>query len=182
MSLKTSLIGFSIAIPLTTIVFGLLEARFDMVFNSLYTILCIGVTIFLNKKYSLFNNRVFYAVIVFIMFSVFAGRTLNLYSRVPYWDKFLHLSSGFILVDIGKEIYLKSKGYARNRFLKFMFILSFSIAVAGIWEIIEFSIDSTFGTFAQNGSLHDTMCDIIAGTLGATIKTALTFKKKDSEP
>ena len=40
----------------------------------------------------------------------------------------------------------------------------FATAAAGAWEIWEFTTDSLFGLTAQNGSLTDTMWDIICGT------------------
>ena len=46
-----------------------------------------------------------------------------------------------------------------------VFSLLFAIACAGVWEIWEFSTDQIFGFTAQNNSLHDTMWDIICGTV-----------------
>jgi hypothetical protein len=39
--------------------------------------------------------------------------------------------------------------------------------MAGCWEIFEFTTDRLFGLYSQNGSLVDTMVDIICGTVGA---------------
>ena len=45
-----------------------------------------------------------------------------------------------------------------------IFVALFATAAAGTWEIWEFTTDSLFGLSAQNGSLTDTMWDIISGT------------------
>ena len=49
------------------------------------------------------------------------------------------------------------------------FITIFCIALAGCWEIWEFTGDRLFGFTSQNDSLIDTMMDIICGTLGGII-------------
>ena len=46
-----------------------------------------------------------------------------------------------------------------------IFVVIFATAVAGVWEIWEFTTDSLFGLVAQNDNLHDTMWDIICGTI-----------------
>lgn len=51
----------------------------------------------------------------------------------------------------------------------------FSVACAGIWELWEFATDSIFGLTAQNGSLNDTMWDIICGTIGGMISCTFIY-------
>lgn len=183
MSFKSKFVAISIALPVILFIYGLLSIQYDIVLNSLYTVLCIVALIIIHKKFSLLTIRTYYSVIIFILLSVFAGRSLGFYSLIPYWDKALHFLSGFIIAAIGKQIYTKLSGDTTNKILISLFVASFSIAAAGVWEIYEFIIDSVFGIESQNGSLNDTMWDMIAGTLSALISIiASLITKKEKRP
>ena len=49
------------------------------------------------------------------------------------------------------------------------FSIFFAMAVAGGWEIWEFTTDQLLGFASQNNSLIDTMLDIICGTVMGVI-------------
>ena len=69
----------------------------------------------------------------------------------------------------------------KNNIFNFIFILSFSIAVAGIWEIAEFSMDRFTGSNLQHWldtGVIDTMEDIICGTLGGLVFALFKAKRK----
>ncbi|GAB6167748.1 hypothetical protein JCM1393_02080 [Clostridium carnis] len=91
----------------------------------------------------------------------------DFYSITNY-DKFLHLGSGAIIAIIGYIyfIFLCNGKEIKdlNPKTSVIFVIIFSAAAAGIWEIWEFTTDSLFGLTAQNG-LEDTMWDIICGTV-----------------
>lgn len=110
------------------------------------------------------------SIYIFVFLSMNLGKSLNFYG-VPYWDKFLHLTSGLLLALIGMLILwsLNEKGKELHPAVIIAFVLIFSIASAGVWEIWEFTTDSLFGLTAQNNSLNDTMWDIICGTIGGSI-------------
>ena len=81
----------------------------------------------------------------------------------------MHFLSGFITAPIGKQVYINLKGDVKKRRLMLVFALLFAISLAAGWEIYEFTIDSLLKTNSQNGSLSDTMWDIIAGSVSAVI-------------
>ena len=56
-----------------------------------------------------------------------------------------------------------------------IYLLSFSLAVAGFWEIVEFLGDRNFGFTAGRG-YEDTMMDMIDGLLGGLVMTAFIVK------
>jgi uncharacterized membrane protein YjdF len=85
-----------------------------------------------------------------------------------------HLLSGVILCFVGLLVLRKMIG--NQDMIRFpsligiWFALFFSVVIASCWEIYEFTIDLLFGLLSQNGSLTDTMMDIICGTAGAARK------------
>ena len=111
---------------------------------------------------------IYYINIIFIFLSMYLASIWNFYS-IPNYDKFLHLISGAIIAIIGYIlfIYLTNDISRRevNPITSFLFVIIFATAAAGVWEMWEFTTDSLFGLKAQNNNLHDTMWDIICGTI-----------------
>lgn len=62
------------------------------------------------------------------------------------------------------------------------FAFLFTVAMAGMWEIYEFTVDHLFGLHSQNGSLTDTMMDMICGTLGAVVVAFYLHNKARRKP
>lgn len=176
MSIRLKFVILSLFAPFTVLVFSLFLGQYETALNSLCAILCIVIFAIIEKIFSIFTTKTYIAMIIFILLSVFMGRTLNAYSLVPHWDKALHFLSGFLFAVIGKEIYIKLNGNSKNRWLMYLFSLFFAISAAGLWEIYEFTIDTLFGMSAQNNSLRDTMLDMILGSLGAFLTTILITK------
>jgi uncharacterized membrane protein YjdF len=114
-------------------------------------------------------------VLIFIFMAIFLAEILNFYSRIPIFDKILHSSSGVMLFFVGQALYEHIHNLSKNPMdttVMILFSMFFAIAMAGSWEIFEFSMDRLMGYHLQNDSLFDTMGDIICGTSTATI-TAL---------
>ncbi|MBE6052604.1 MAG: hypothetical protein E7212_01625 [Clostridium sartagoforme] len=111
---------------------------------------------------------IYYINITFIFLSMYLASVWNFYG-IPNYDKFLHLLSGAIIAIIGYAIYIyltnETSRKEMNSLTPVIFVIIFATAAAGAWEIWEFTTDSLFGLTAQNNSLHDTMWDIICGTL-----------------
>lgn len=133
------------------------------------------IALYKIQKIYAFKNSTYICLIMFVFLSVFLGKILGVYELIPSWDKFLHFISGFISVQVGKEIYEKLNGEKRNNVLVVFCTLSFSFAVAGLWEILEFTSDIFLKTNAQNNSLSDTMYDIIAGTSGSCMSVIISY-------
>lgn len=124
-----------------------------------------------------------FSVLLFIFITMFLANEFGFYSVIPYLDKIEHLFSGLILCLVGLLIYKKASDGEKTAVpsAKVAVWLSFffSVAMAGVWEIYEFTTDRLFGLNSQFGSLVDTMTDIICGTIGAVVTSIyLAFKAK----
>jgi uncharacterized membrane protein YjdF len=122
-----------------------------------------------------------FSVLLFIFITMFVANEFGYYSVIPYLDKIEHLFSGVILCFVGLLIYKKTSESGEPALPSakagVWFSLFFSVAMAGVWEIYEFTTDHLFGLNSQNGSLVDTMTDIICGTIGAIV-TAVYLARK----
>lgn len=118
----------------------------------------------------------------FVFFAYFLGSVVNLYNITWWYDILMHFISGIVAGYLGYFILRKLKMYqGKYNIFNFIFILSFSIAVAGIWEIAEFSMDRFTGSNLQHWldtGVIDTMEDIICGTLGGLVFALFKAKRK----
>lgn len=132
---------------------------------------------FLFSKTFLRKSKGAYVVtLVFIFFSMYLANVMNFYAFEAY-DKILHFTSGILLAFYGLIycVYLCGNEESKtiNPMIIVVFSFFFSVACAGLWEVWEFTTDSVFGLTAQNGSLNDTMWDIICGSIGGIISCLL---------
>ncbi len=155
--------------------YGLIKDDMRVLSNSLYTLGFIGGVYFANNKFKIFSHNICNLILIFIMMALFGGRSLRFYGVIPYYDKILHFYSGIVIAQAGREIYVKLKGDTSNKVLHNTFAIIFAIALAGLWEIWEFSGDSLIGTNSQNSSLQDTMWDIIAGSISGIISVTASY-------
>lgn len=109
----------------------------------------------------------------FIVFAISLhiwGGVLHFY-RMPFYDKIAHfLASAIIAFFALLVIYILDVFSPRihmDIFIIGFFIIIFTIAIGGIWEIAEFLSDQIFshGTPIAQVSLQNTMWDLIADTI-----------------
>lgn len=135
-----------------------------------------------NKKYSAqLNDNLYITLVLFIMFSSLLGSCYRFYDIINHYDDFLHIWSGFISVSTAYSLLIifNTSDIVNkiNKYFIAIYLFVFVIAVAGLWEIMEFSIDTLFGLHTQAGGLTDTMIDMIDGLLGSIIMIPFTMKK-----
>lgn len=127
-----------------------------------------------------------FSVLIFITITMLLANLFKMYGVIPHLDKIEHLLSGVILFFVGQFILIrmaKRKGLGdlpSNIIIGFAFL--FAVAMAGMWEIYEFMVDHLFGLNSQNGSLSDTMMDMICGTLSAAAAAFYLHNKARRKP
>lgn len=114
---------------------------------------------------------IYLPLLLFVFFSTYCARVLNFYS-LDIYDKILHFSSGILAGYIGIVIYDLLFINANDIRGRIAFAIFFAIAVAGLWEVWEFSCDKLLSMRLQR-SLDDTMYDIICGSIGGIIISSI---------
>lgn len=130
--------------------------------------------------------------IIFIFFCLahfFCGEILGFFVKIKWWDSLLHTFSGMLIALLSFSLInllnKKSENFKLNIGFMALFAFSLTVAIGVIWEIIEFSADTWFGSNMQrayvstmNGrgepllgqaALADTMKDLILDALGAAV-------------
>ena len=139
-------------------------------------------------------------IVIFCFSSLILGDGLNLYGRVPWWDKLLHAESGFLLSMIAlwliHVIMAENDKYIYfNKWFLCLFLVMFSLGLGAFWEILEYSYDSLMGTNTQqfmatttssiytpddiplcgHDALSDSMQDLILDLFGALLVAVYGF-------
>jgi len=157
---------------------------------AVFTAAIIAVTLaplLLQRRFRVFIPPEFELLaIAFVFGTLFLGEVRGYYTRFWWWDLVLHTSSGFLLGIIGfllvhvlneteeVDVHMKPGFVALFAFL-------FAVAVGGLWEVFEFSMDQLFGLDMQKAmlgdpsGLTDTMWDLIVDTLGAAVISVLGY-------
>lgn len=94
------------------------------------------------------------------------GFSYKLYYILPWWDDMLHAFAGLVFAMFGAYLPRAfGKNDGGNVALCALFALVFSIAVAAVWEFIEFGADCLFGTDMQKDVLIDGRSSYLLGKL-----------------
>ena len=133
-------------------IFGIVNKNSFIYLSSLLTV-AVSLLIKLVFMYTKFKATPFLYFLsqLFIFLSMFLGRIVSIYSIFPYWDKFVHFYSGIILFFIGLAIFstLCKSDLNKNFSLIILFSIFFSISMAGLWEIYEFTTDALLNLIAS---------------------------------
>lgn len=111
--------------------------------------------------------------LLFIIFGHFIGSILGIYNEISHYDKIMHTLSGVLTSFVALIVLNNINQYKfKNVIFNIVFMIVFSLAVAGIWEIFEFTSDILFQADAQRvaiSGVNDTMLDMIVALFGSIL-------------
>jgi hypothetical protein len=114
-----------------------------------------------------------------VYFAIFAaiylhgiGDLMGFYDYLhPVFDKITHITAAVIFTLLGLVLVLLIDRYNTHQLERkviFVGIISMTIALGAIWEVIEFAVDQVFSAGLQRG-LDDTMLDLCFDIAGAVV-------------
>jgi hypothetical protein len=146
---------------------------------SVFGILMAFMPMIIERRFKIdFSSGFEIIVLLFIFASFFLGEFQSFYTYFWWWDLLLHGFSGLALSLLAFSlVYLLNKKNKIDLSPLFVsiFAFSFAMAIAGLWEMVEFSIDSFFGLNMQKSGLSDTMWDLIITFFMALITSVVGF-------
>lgn len=118
-------------------------------------LLCFGtlilVYVLLLKTRIKMPSLIYISSVIFIFMAQYLGNAMELYFKITHWDKVLHFTSGLILGILGYAIFLnivpREAREKMSSWCGIIFSFLFGSACAGIWEIYEFTVESSSRTF-----------------------------------
>ena len=100
------------------------------------------------------------------------GLVTNMYNTTNWWDSITHFISGITVASLAAialimVMMFSEKTKVPTSWIPFLILVSV-LAMEGVWEILEFTLDQIIGTAMQHG-LEDTMKDIVANTVSGIV-------------
>lgn len=130
-----------------------------------------------------FEARVYLAIFIAVYLHGL-GDLMGFYDRLhPFFDKITHITSASIITLLGLVLVLLLDRTNRHQLesgIIFVGIVTMTVTLGALWEVVEFAADQAFATGLQRG-LDDTIFDLcfdIAGALLAGTAAYLTLAKK----
>ncbi|MBQ8178121.1 MAG: hypothetical protein IJ033_02905 [Clostridia bacterium] len=111
--------------------------------------IAVAPLIIIAEHFIKFRSGLLFTIGVFIIsFGSILGSSFNLYTVVPFFDTILHGLSGVLFGCLGFTLAERFFGKASDKkkfFGSLVFALSFSLAIAVLWEIFEFTCTILLG-------------------------------------
>lgn len=160
--LKISFYCLHIAAYIAVFIYGIVALKrglfeesqcFLILLQSAIAILIVFIPLLIEKcsKFRM-SFAVTILISVYSVLAIFIGETLQFYYKTTFWDDILHVISGALLLILGYAIVnlcFNREEKLCSRFTMIFFTTCFAIACGVIWELLEFTIDSIFGTNMQ---------------------------------
>lgn len=91
------------------------------------------------------------------------GQCWNFYYTISWWDKLLHISGGVMFAITGAYFFELLTKQKDNFLASAIFSLCFSMAIATVWEFIEFGADRFFGMDMQDDMVVTQLTSYLLG-------------------
>lgn len=145
---------------------SIFTGQLESVFTCLLTLFLLFLPAIVSRKLHMqLPTGLEITVILFIFAAEILGELACFYVKVPFWDKALHTTSGFIYAAVG---YSMADVLNRDRRTKFelspiflaLVAFCFSMTIGALWEIFEFSVDRLFMKDMQKDTIIHTITSV----------------------
>lgn len=115
---------------------------------------------------------------VFVFFASYLGSGMNFYDKFSVWDLVMHGAFGFLCSLVIFVLIMRWNGKKLNPIGCLVIVFVFTLGVAALWEVWEYTADSLTGGDAQKvaesiargkSPVADTMEDIIVAIAGSAL-------------
>jgi hypothetical protein len=168
---------FQFLILLYTI-FSLWQRQYITFFAGIISLFITFLPLIIKRRFDISLPWFLNFCIVFALYLNLAGEYMGWYlTYAPVYDKFGHFFGSVTVALLSFAYVAVIERYSKvnlDRFNTFIFIIIFTMALGGLWEIMEFTSDQLFHTIAQPG-LVDTMYDLIFDLIGGIFVATLSY-------
>ena len=136
---------------------------YENVFYCILSLILFLLPAFVTKNFGIeLPQTLEIIVLAFVFAAEILGELAGFYQKVTLWDSMLHTTTGFLAAAIGfalLDIFNKNEHFKFQISPVYMAIVAFcfSMTVAAVWEIFEFSMDMCFGFDMQKDMVVDSI-------------------------
>lgn len=146
-----------------TIVFLLVAKRYSRLPLAVGTLLLVLLPAAMER---VFHCRLCLPVYIFALaYAVgpMLGQCWNFYYTISWWDKLLHIFGGVMFAIAGAYFFELLTKRKDNFLAGAIFALCFSVAVAAVWEFVEFGADRFLGMDMQDDMVFTNITSYLLG-------------------
>ena len=151
-------------LALGTIVSLLRSGDTERLLLAFATLLLVAVPEILERLLRCHINICVYLIAVLYALGAMMGHCWMFYYTVPCWDRLLHICGGVMFVILGVYLFERLSCGKANNVSAVIFALCFSLAIAVVWEFIEYGADSFLGMDMQDDTLVSGITSYLLGT------------------
>ncbi len=152
-----------------TVILLLSDGQMDRLLLAIGTVFLTCLPAMMEK---LFHCRLCLPLYIFALLYAIGpmlGHCWYFYYTISWWDKLLHICGGVAFAIYGAYLFERLTKSKENRFAATVFALCFSMAVAVLWEFIEFSADCFWGMDMQDDTVITGLTSYLLGdSIGIT--------------
>ena len=143
---------------LISLIRAIIINNFTMILVSLISLIIFCLPYLFGKifhvKFPIFLNLI---ICVFVFLSQILGDVYDFYLLFPWWDDFLHFTSGIMIIEIA-YFFMNIINQNNNKIYltplyKVAVSFCFTISILAFWECFEFSCDKFLGTDTQKDTI-----------------------------
>ncbi len=139
---------------LFSLVFFSIKQETGKAFMSLVSILYVCIPALAQRLFKFRMQAPLLVCVAVYTICPLLGYSYSFYYAISWWDDMLHAFAGVIFAMLGAYLpKVMSKKEEPSLSLCVFSAFFFSVAVAGLWELVEFSMDTFFGTDMQKDTL-----------------------------
>lgn len=167
---RTILWGVLEIFAIASLIYICIQGETTRILMCIFTIGLLCLPFAVCKIFKCELNSVFFVFCLLYAIGPMLGHIYKLYYLTTWWDDLLHASGGVVFAIFGVFLAeVLSQGKPTSIWFKALFALFFSIAIAALWEFVEYSADVFFHTDMQNDRVvHDIYSYLLGGNLGET--------------
>lgn len=152
------------------------DNEIGLILKDLSIVITITIPYILEKIFKIkIDNKIKFVYIFFIFLAHFIGVILEVYNKIYCYDKIVHFLSG-VLTSYLSLLILSVFNKDKNKLFNSIYMIIFTLAIAALWEMFEYTANIVFGGDAQKVILtgvNDTMQDIIVAFMGSILVSTL---------
>jgi hypothetical protein len=148
--IKWGVVALCELFTLISLIYFIASGKYDRLWTCCWTFLIVLIPVIAVKLFHFEINLVFFIVCELYCLAPMLGHSYHFYYLFSWWDDVLHAFAGVLFAILGAYLpTLFCKNGEVSFVLKAFCAFSFSVAVAGLWELVEFSADTFFSTDMQ---------------------------------
>ncbi len=164
--LKKLFVIFKVVVILNLLI-CLINMEWTATFICLFNFILFFIADYIQKKFK-YSDLLQFLIYLFLLGSLVGGEVYYLYVKVEYYDVVIHILSSFILSALFFYMF-KFFNCNINKLLFMLFIFSFAMMIAGLWEIFEFSVDRILDKDMQKDTVITDINSILLSEDGKSI-------------